>query len=254
MAALLVAIGVMSAGLLVAMPAWRTMIQRDKEEELIFRGMQYARAVGLYQRKFGAAFPPTIDLLIEQRFLRKHYKDPVTKDGEFQILYQGSLAASQPGLRAGRQGPAGQRGSGGIDTSGARQPGGTGGGTSTFTRAGTSGFPSPGVGGSTGGVAGPQGGIVGVASKSTEKSVRVYNGRNYYNEWQFVYVQVQTQPGGGVPGRPGVMPGGQRGPGQPGTSQPGIGGPRGPGGVGTDRMRGIGQGGQPRPRGVGPPG
>jgi hypothetical protein len=27
--------------------------QRDKEEELIFRGRQYARAIGLFQRRFG---------------------------------------------------------------------------------------------------------------------------------------------------------------------------------------------------------
>ncbi|MCU0252314.1 MAG: type II secretion system GspH family protein, partial [Vicinamibacterales bacterium] len=49
MAALLVTLAVMSVILGMAMPVWRTVVQREKEEELIFRGRQYARAIQLYQ-------------------------------------------------------------------------------------------------------------------------------------------------------------------------------------------------------------
>src|SRR5688572_23954213 len=49
MAALLVAMSVMAVLMSVAMPTWSHMIRREKEEELIFRGNQYARAIGQYQ-------------------------------------------------------------------------------------------------------------------------------------------------------------------------------------------------------------
>ena len=97
MAALLVSIAVMGILMSVAMPAWRHAARREKEAELVFRGEQYARAIGLYQRRFAAAFPPSLDVLVEQKFLRRKYKDPMTEDGKFQVLYQASLAASAPG-------------------------------------------------------------------------------------------------------------------------------------------------------------
>jgi Tfp pilus assembly protein FimT len=52
MAVLLVGLAIMSVMLTVAMPVWHQTAQREKEEELIFRGNQYARAVGLFQRKY----------------------------------------------------------------------------------------------------------------------------------------------------------------------------------------------------------
>src|SRR5687767_1409313 len=86
MAALLVALSVMSVMASVAMPVWKQFNQREQEAELIFRGEQYARAIGLFQRKAGpGTLPPNIDLLVDQRFLRKKYKDPIT-NGDFQIL------------------------------------------------------------------------------------------------------------------------------------------------------------------------
>ena len=32
-----------------AMPVWKHMAQREKEEELVFRGEQYAHAIGLFK-------------------------------------------------------------------------------------------------------------------------------------------------------------------------------------------------------------
>src|ERR1700740_3339678 len=92
MAALLVALTVMSVMAAVAMPVWRQASQREKEEELIFRGKQYARAIGLFQRKYANTAPPTIDVLVEQRFLRKKYKDPITNDDFVPVLQQAQNA------------------------------------------------------------------------------------------------------------------------------------------------------------------
>jgi type II secretory pathway pseudopilin PulG len=225
MAVLLVGLAVMGILMSVAMPVWRKAVQREKEEELVFRGQQYARAVGLFQRKYAGAFPASVDMLVEQRFLRRKYVDPMTKDGAFQILYQ-LQAAATPG-----QGTAG----------GSRTLGGP---TSPLTTAAT---PQPVPGGQASafgqGTTGPRGGIIGVVSKSTEQSIRLYNGRSRYNEWQFVYTAVSNRVGapgsqpaaspgmpGGLGGRPGQQPG--RPPFTPGGSgdfgRP-IGRPGGPG-------------------------
>src|SRR4029450_4202642 len=108
MAVLLVALSVMGVMLTVAMPVWKQMAQREKEEELIFRGQQYARALRLFSTKYANAAPPSIDVLVEQRFIRKKYKDPITNDDFQPILagqaIPGSSAPGQSGARGG--GPA----------------------------------------------------------------------------------------------------------------------------------------------------
>jgi type II secretory pathway pseudopilin PulG len=58
MVALLVAMAIMAVALSVALPSWKTAAQREREEELIFRGTQYARAIALYQRKFRQRLSP----------------------------------------------------------------------------------------------------------------------------------------------------------------------------------------------------
>jgi len=208
MAAVLVAVAISGVLLGIAMPAWRTAAQRDREEELVFRGRQYARAIQLYQRKFANAYPPSIDVLVQQRFLRKKYTDPVNKNGEFEVLYQATLAQrmaqSGRGAQAGQfAGRAGQQGAsaGGLAMQG-------------------SAFGSQ--------VAGPQGGVVGVASKSTATSIRILDGRTKYNEWQFVWVPSAAGQRGGQRGQP--MPGQQ---GLPRGFQGGAG--RAPGGAFTPR-------------------
>src|SRR5205823_15114052 len=123
----------------VAMPVWRQMTQRDKEEELVFRGKQYARAIGLFERKFANTPPPSLDVLVQERFLRKKYKDPVTNQDFVAI----------PAVQAV------------VNTPGSRQTGRGGAAPTTEARG-------------TIGLAG--GGIMGVTSASTEKSIRIYNG------------------------------------------------------------------------------
>ena len=46
MAALLVAMSIMAIMMTVVMPVWKQTAQREKEEELIFRGKQYVHAIG----------------------------------------------------------------------------------------------------------------------------------------------------------------------------------------------------------------
>jgi len=71
MAVLLTAMTIMAIMLTVAMPVWRQMEQREKEQELIFRGQQYARAIGLFERKYANTPPPTLDVLTQEHFRRK---------------------------------------------------------------------------------------------------------------------------------------------------------------------------------------
>ncbi len=60
MAALLVGMSVMAVLMSALLPVWTHMATREKEEELIFRGRQYARAIGLFQRKFANTPPPRL--------------------------------------------------------------------------------------------------------------------------------------------------------------------------------------------------
>jgi type II secretory pathway pseudopilin PulG len=249
MVALLVALSVMAIMMGAALPAWHTMAQREKEAELVFRGEQYSRAIGLWQRRFANAAPPSIDVLVEQRFLRKKYKDPIT-NGEFQILGAG---ASLPGQT--QQGAA-------PSTQGAQQGAGRGGASPAGLQGSTSGF----LGGQGGAVSG---GIVGVTSKSIEKSLRLYNNRDTYNQWIFMPVARAGGAGGrgaggrgdgrgadgrgGLDGR-GVLDGRNRGPqgdgGRGGFDGRGR-GPQGDGGRGGGGQGrgGQGAGGQAPPRG-----
>jgi type II secretory pathway pseudopilin PulG len=83
---LMVAVFIMAIGFLLATPIWKTQIQREKEEELIFRGKQYVEAVRLFQIKYPGSFAKTFEELLEERCLRKMYKDPMTENGEWNII------------------------------------------------------------------------------------------------------------------------------------------------------------------------
>ena len=219
MAVLLVSLSIMAVMLMVAMPVWKQTVQREKEEELVFRGTQYVHAIALFQRKTANTYPPNIDLLVRERYLRKKFKDPITNDDFLPLpvgAAPGGVGAAQltgTGAASGR----GQTGSGPTQTTTIQPTGGGRQGSAT-----PFGAPS----------AGTIGGISGVASKSKDKSIRIYNGRTHYNEWTFVYVQPQQAPGAGggagaaTPGR-GTTPPGAGGVGGRG-GPPNRGGPTGP--------------------------
>jgi type II secretory pathway pseudopilin PulG len=249
MVALLIAMSVMAIMMSAAMPVWKTASKREKEAELIFRGQQYARAIELYQRRLPGAMPPNLDVLLDQKFLRKKYKDPITDD-DFDLLSPNAPAAGQVGPQ-----PAAGRG---AQPAGRGTPPQTGRGPAPMAP-----ITSRGRGGPQGGTIGAQAGIAGVVSKSKAESLRLYNGRNHYNEWQFVYVPRATAPGAGAPGTaiPGQRggPGGPRGMGPGGRGlQPGgrRGSPFGPGdgrGFPPASPGGVpSRGGQPFPQGTQP--
>ncbi len=226
MAALLVAMAVMAIVLSAAMPTWSQMIQRDKEAELVFRGEQYARAINQYQRKFANASPASLDVLIEQRMLRKKFRDPLSpnKDGEFQMLYLQNQSTMGPqGTGRGQAQGQGQGQAQGQEQGQASRGAG------------------PGTGGSIGPSPSGRGAIVGVASKNTGQSIRLYKGKNRYNEWQFIGMEMSTQAGGGVAagGRGGAQRGGRDGRGGTGRES-GFSGPDGRGGMGGGGSRGRG--------------
>jgi len=242
MAVLLVAMSIMAIMLTVAMPVWKHTAQREKEEELVFRGMQYVHAIALFQRKTANAYPPNIDLLVRERYLRKKYKDPITND-DFVPLPVGAAAGAGPSGRdsqqGGRGGPPAQDGRGSLPSTPGGNPSSPAQGVGGRGSATSFGTPS----------AGTIGGISGVASKSKDQSIRIYNGRSHYNEWAFVYVQQQQAPGSGV------APGGA-GPAGRGTTPAGagVGGRSGPpnrgGPTGPGRQNGPGPGGfGPQPGG-----
>lgn len=223
MAALLVALTVMSLMLSMAMPVWRTAAKRERETELVFRGEQYAHAIELFSRRNGG-FPTSLEMLRAGRYIRKLYKDPIT-DGDFQPVFLGQVAiptsgsAVPGGPSAPLSLPGGARG---------REGGGGLGQTPAGGRSGQSPFGSSAQSGAQSGAitAGP---IIGVVSKSKAESLRQYNGRGHYNEWMFVSTAATRQAGapGGAPGAqtPGQQPGrGGRaiGPGGRGGALPGA--------------------------------
>ncbi len=162
-----------------AVPSWRYVMKDAREEELLFRGIQIAEAIERYQKKNGNAPPLSIELLVQGKYLRKPYTDPMTKTGKWRFIRMGEPLT--PGPQGARPSPS----------------------PSTA-------FPQPAPGGGPGATLG---GIVGVASTSQEKSLRMFNGRTKYSDWLFVAGQprVVGKPQGPVPA-PGTGPGGRPGP------------------------------------------
>jgi type II secretory pathway pseudopilin PulG len=77
MVALLVSMAVAAVWMGTLLPSWRQQVIREREAELAFRGESYARAIYLYRQKTGN-LPPTVDILVQQHYLRKKYLDPIT--------------------------------------------------------------------------------------------------------------------------------------------------------------------------------
>ena len=182
----------------------KRQMERDREEEMIHRGVQYTRAIRRYYRKTGT-YPTSLDQMENMpgmRFLRKRYKDPVTGQ-DFKLLHMqdvtqvfgqriaGALTVAQMNRSHAGFGP---------DNS---TPNADSSGTNTGTNAPTAATPSDAsqpsgssnasnspftsVSGQPGDPNFGGGPIVGVASTSTKESVRVYNKKDHYNEWLFAY-------------------------------------------------------------------
>ncbi len=93
---LLFMVAIMGAVLAATAMVWHTLAQRDKEQELLFVGHAFRRAIGLYyERTPGAAkqYPKKLDDLLEDkrqvslaRYLRKIYVDPLTAGKEWGLV------------------------------------------------------------------------------------------------------------------------------------------------------------------------
>jgi type II secretory pathway pseudopilin PulG len=232
----------------VIVPSITFEIRRDREEEMIHRGVQYSRAIRAYYRKYGR-YPVRLEDLEttnnNQRFLRKRYKDPLTGQdfkllhfGEVQLtlgggmipgasalgtpagalngpggLGQGSAFGAQPGQNSAFGGNSSFGGSSGSAFGGSTlgaspqsapaagtDPTQSGSSNSSSSSSLSSSSSTPSSGDQTGsqntGVTGHDqlggqvfggGPIVGVASVSKKDTIREFNHKKKYNEWQFVY-------------------------------------------------------------------
>lgn len=85
----------MGVVLMKAMPSVITEVKRDNEAELIFRGEAIARAIRLYRAKSGG-FPTKLEDLVKvkPRILRQLYRDPMTRDGEWELVTAVQAGAS----------------------------------------------------------------------------------------------------------------------------------------------------------------
>jgi type II secretory pathway pseudopilin PulG len=201
-------------------------IKRDQEEELIHRGVQYSRAVKRYFKKFGR-YPTKIEDLENTnnlRFLRKRFKDPITgKDFKPLRFTDVRTSFNSPGagltpvsqMNAARQnslnspfmsgtstsvsstsanGVAAATTGGQPDAAGpASAPTDVSAGNQQVSQSSQSSNDNNGPASPppAGLAAGPQvfggAGIVGVVSLSKLKTIREFNKKDHYNQWQFIY-------------------------------------------------------------------
>jgi type II secretory pathway pseudopilin PulG len=236
---MLLIVALMAITAAIAMPAISFTIRRDREQEMVHRGVQYSRAIRVYYKKFGR-YPTKLEDLDNTnnlRYLRKHYKDPINGQ-DFKLLHYGEPGVTLAGGIAGGSIPgANAIGSpGGLNNSGGfSQPGAFGGNAnnafggntnSAFGGNGNNAFgansnsatgpnssgtnPAPGTdpsqtasqtstspdststktdssNDSSSGQLVSGGPIVGVASTSKKTTIREFNKKKKYNEWQFVY-------------------------------------------------------------------
>ncbi len=80
---LMVGFTVMTILLAKAMPQWSTRIQRDKEAELMFRGLQYAEAIRIFKARFNRAPVRLQELIeVEPRCIRQLWNNPMSREAK----------------------------------------------------------------------------------------------------------------------------------------------------------------------------
>jgi hypothetical protein len=206
-----------------------TQGRREKEEETIWRGQQYERAIGLYYKKFGK-YPTKVEDLTREtngvRFLRQAYTDPMNKeDGSWRFIYvgpngqligslrqtsllqtvlttpgAGGLSALGGGLQPPPSPPSTTAGA--AQTPGIGQPEQPGQQTNPASTANPlESQPQPFEGAVMGG------NIAGVGSKIKKSSYRLYMGGDTYQQWEFIWSPAnQLAVPGQVPVNPNANP------------------------------------------------
>ncbi len=86
---------VMGILLMKAVPSVIVEVQRSAEDELIFRGEAMARGIRLYQQRTGG-YPTKLEDMMKLRpsILRRLYKDPMTQEGEWDLVTAVPVGAS----------------------------------------------------------------------------------------------------------------------------------------------------------------
>ena len=95
--AVILSVVLIGVSLSAALQQWSTVMKREREAELLFRGDQIRRAIAMYYmrpgvKKFPRKFEDLVkatDKLSTKRYLRKLYKDPMTK-GEWGLVKMGA--------------------------------------------------------------------------------------------------------------------------------------------------------------------
>jgi type II secretory pathway pseudopilin PulG len=210
--AVMLAFTLILIALSIEAPRIAQQIKRDKEEELVHRGKDYAMAVKRFVHKSGGRYPLTIEQLEDTnhiRFLRKRYKDPMTGESDWRMVHVGeaqvNIPAPNPGLSGGGGINPGLSGSG-PGASGSTTPGTTTAPNNTAAPLG--GNAASGQPGSTGqlgsltttsignGQTVGGGQIIGVASINKGQAIKEFNDKDHYDEWFFVYDLRLEQSGG----------------------------------------------------------
>ena len=88
MIVLMIAVAVLVVLMLMAVPLWQTELQREAEEELVFRARQYVTAIGLYIRQHNNLYPQNFEILHLEKLLRQLYPDPMSPDGRWDLVLQ----------------------------------------------------------------------------------------------------------------------------------------------------------------------
>jgi type II secretory pathway pseudopilin PulG len=189
----------------VAAPGIAFRIKRDREDELVHRGVQYSRAIRAFSKKTGR-YPARLEELRDTnglKFIRKFYKDPIT-GRDFKLLHmadvtpQGGIAKLNPSdpQTAENAGTAtnetanadGAGASGAKADATASTPEGSAPQARTGDAAGARNSPaSTGFQFSASPDVQPGLLIFGVASTSKAKTIREFSHKNHYNDWLFFY-------------------------------------------------------------------
>ena len=181
--ALAILITVMNIAVAAALPYWSSWAQRQKEAELIFRGLQYAEAIRIFRVRQGR-LPTALEELVEvrPRTIRQLWPNPMAEDGRWGLLMQGG--PSNPGQSDNR--------TGGQPATNAAAAAAGGAGSMTAV-------PPPNEEEGEGPVVGP---ILGVYSATPGPSKRIFNGQQDVGDWYFTSDLIQLRPGNAGDGRP----------------------------------------------------
>jgi type II secretory pathway pseudopilin PulG len=162
--AVMIGIAILTILIAAIAPTVATVMKRDRETELIFRGKQYARAIALFQRRYGR-YPNELKELYENRprTIRHLWKDPIC-NCDWYPLIQGAVDS------VGGPGVPGTNLAGGATTP-------------TPAPALTPTPLSPFAQSSQPQTVGP---IIGVRSTVHKEALQQWRGSNFYDQWKFL--------------------------------------------------------------------